>query len=571
MGPAVLAESGLAVLAALAAGAAVKKLRLPKVTGYIVAGLLLGPSVVGLLSAGDLGALEIVQRLALGLIMFRLGREFAAGPFRKLGRRVVITVCCVVGVTFGVTLAVMAAAGAGTTAAVLLAVIAVTTSPAAVVLVVREYDSEGPLTDVLLSVVALGNVIGLVLFDLTLPLVAGRPAAVLAVLGGVAGSVVFGAVLGLVLGAYERISSSPGELIAVTVAMLLVAIGAARLERLKELDPLIAAIVFGATYANASTRGAQVFDRITRVDMVVYCLFFVMAGAAIDFAAVRSVSVLVGPYIVARIAGIVFGSMLGTRLTGQRRDVRLYLGWALLPTGGVAIGVAHALSVGRLGGASMAPVVALALGSVAFFELIGPLAVKFAIVRVGEVKLISLVAEHGAFQALAAAVGQVRRALGIPSYRTLPLLRVTARHVMRTHVETLAQNARLPDIMRAMAHSGYDLLPVVDNEGRLHGGITLSSIRSVTFDPVLANLVIARDLASSSFPVVYEEDTLSDVIGKFADQPGELAALPVVDAGDHTHLIGMVNQREVLDAVHLVERTRRARAARPKQGDAHDD
>ncbi len=570
MDPKVLLESGLAVLAALLAGAVVKRLRLPKVTGYILAGMVLGPSALRLLTEHDLGSLELVERLALGLIMFSLGREFHASTFRKLGRRVLVTMGCVIAVTFAVTLAAMLAAGVEPGTAHLLAVIAVTTSPAAVVLVVREYDSDGPLTHMLLTVVALGNMVGLVLFDLTLPLAVPGHLGALHVIGGVAGSIVLGALFGLVLGAYERVSASTSELIAVTLALLLVAIGVRHLAPLRGFDPLIAAIAFGATYANASTKGAQLFDRVKRVDMLIYCLFFVMAGAAIRLSAIRTVSLLVAPYIAARMVGIVLGSKLGTRLAHQRREVRLYLGWALLPAGGVTIGLAHVLALAEPGGRA-ATVVALALASVAFFELVGPLAVKFSIVRVGEVKLISLVAEHGVAQALGVAVAQVRRAFGIPSYHTLPLERVTARHVMRTHVETLSEKARMSTIVRAIAHSSSDLFPVLDKEGRLAGGITLSDVRTVTFDPATARLVIARDLASSGFPVVYEEDTLSEVMGKFANQPGELANLPVVSAQDHTHLIGMISQRDVLDAVHLVERMRQKRAAKARRGDSDDD
>ena len=562
----VFLETGGALLAALLVGAVVKKLHLPKVTGYIVAGVVLGPSIVGLLAEQDLEGLELIKRLALGLIMFSLGREFRAGTFRKLGRRVVVTTCCVVVVTFAVTLAAMLAVGVQTKLAYLLGVIAVTTSPAAVLLVVRDYDSEGPLTDMLLAVVALGSVIGLVLFDLTFPFCTGEHLGALVVVSGVVGSVLLGALLGLLLGATERVSASSGELIAVTFAMLLVGIGLGELAGLRGFDPLIVTIIFGATYANASTKNAQLFDRLKRVDMLFYCLFFVLVGAEINLRIIRTVSLLVAPLIGARIVGVVLGAMLGARLAHQQRDVRLYLGWALLPTGGVAIGLAHVVGSSEIGGGLGGSVVALTLASVAFFELLGPLAVKFAIVRTGEVKLISLVAEHGALQALRAAIAQVRRALGIPGYRKLPLEDVTARHVMRTHVETLAQTALMPEMLRAMAHSGYDLFPVVDDEDRLLGGIYLSDIRTVVFDPAMVNLVIARDLASFNFPVVYEEDSLGEVLNKFATQPGELANLPVLDAGDHTHLIGMVNQREVLDAVHLVERARQKRAAQSKNG-----
>jgi len=560
MGLDIFVQAGGALLAALVVGAAVRKLHLPKVTGYLVAGILFGPSLVGMLSEPGIHDLTLIKQLALGLIFFNLGREFRSKTFRKLGRPALVTGLCIAGTTLAVTLAALLVAGANTQVAWILALIAVTTSPAAVLLVVRDYEAEGPFTDMLLAVVVLCDVIALVLFRVTLPLCTGEHLNVLVGLGGVAGSVLMGIVLGLLLSAFEQWTTRSGERIAVTLGMLLAGMGIAGKLAAFQFDPLILAMSYGVTFANATTKDEQLFGHLKFIEVPLYALFFVLAGAGMKFGLVKECGVLVFVMIGGRIVGLVAGAWVGTRAAGQRREIRTYLRLGLLPCAGAAIGLAG-MAGPALGGGVGRQVMVMALTSVAFFELLGPLAVKFAILRVGEVKLISLVTEHGALQALKSTVAQVRRALGIPVYHKLPIEHVTARHVMRTHVETISHDAPLPEIIRVMAHSRYDLFPVVDREARFVGGIYLSDIRSVVFDPAIATLVIARDLASFNFPVVYEEDSLNDVLQKFASQPGQLHNLPVLHTQDDTHLIGIINQREVLDAVHLVERARRKRKA----------
>jgi CBS domain-containing protein len=194
---------------------------------------------------------------------------------------------------------------------------------------------------------------------------------------------------------------------------------------------------------------------------------------------------------------------------------------------------------------------AIVLGSIVFYELIGPLTVKFALVRCGEVKMVSLLPHlpgQSGIDNLQKIVSQIRRSLGL-SVKGLGQAGEppVAKHVMRSSVETVPDNTRFDELLKIVSHARYDLLPVVDKEGNYMGNISFPGIRDVIFDQALADLVIARDLLDYESPYVTPDEPLGAVLQKFHDIKEEIGFLPVVAEGQNPRVVGMIRQRDVVD------------------------
>jgi Kef-type K+ transport system membrane component KefB len=386
-----LTSIGLILLLALMAGHLVKVFRVPEVTGYILVGVALGPSVLGWLSQDNLVALGVLSEVALGLILFSVGAVFEFSLFRRIGRQVFfVTVlessAAAVLVTGGAL-----ALGQPWSIALLLGAIATATAPASTLMVIRECDSAGPLTDSLLGIIAVNNLLCMSVFglvaaavDLTTS-VAGLATTDLLYrsafwfLWQLVGSAALGYLMGLLLAGWSSHVTERGERLILLTGALLFCVGVARA---LNLSALVTSLAVGATMVNLSDRSRHLFGALSNTDPPFYAIFFVIAGAELDVDQIPAMGALGLVYVIGRAAGKFAGARLAGWQLGLEPRVQKFLGFGLQAQAGLAVGLTLAVNSRYPQFASVVSTVVLS--SVAVFEMIGPASTRFALVRSGE-------------------------------------------------------------------------------------------------------------------------------------------------------------------------------------------
>lgn len=388
-----LTSLGLILLLALLAGHLVKVVRIPEVTGYILAGVALGPSILGWVSAENLLALEVLSEVALGLILFSIGSVFEFSRFRRLGRQFLNLTLVESALAAALVTAGVLALGQPWQVALLLGAIAIATAPASTLMVIRECDSAGPLTDNLLGIIAINNLFCITAYaaaaaaiDLASGL-GGRSifdAAYLAVyplLWQLAGSAAWGYLVGMLLAGWSTQVRETGEMLILLAGSILLCVG---VSRLLELSPLIASLAVGATMVNLSPRSKHLFDTLAGTDPPFYAIFFVLAGADLDLTLVPAMGVVGLIYVAGRSLGKFTGAAAGARWLQLEPTVQRFLGFGLLAQAGLAVGLT--LAIEQRYEAFAPQVSTVVLASVAIFEVIGPISARFALMRAGEVE-----------------------------------------------------------------------------------------------------------------------------------------------------------------------------------------
>ena len=397
-----LSSLGLILLMALLAGSLARALRIPEVTGFILAGVVVGPSLLGWVSSRNLETLHVMSQAALGMILFSVGSALDLSRYRHLGRRMVTIAAVEAAVTGALVSTCMWVAGIAWPAALLLGCIAMSTAPAATMMVLREQDSRGPLTDVIVAVVTLNKVVVLVTFSVVATVVAvaggfGGSRSPMSVIGysafgliwELAGSIALGYLVGLLLAGWGSKLTEHGEAQILLIGSILFCIGASMT---LDLSPLISSMTVGATVVNLSRTSQRLGIALSRFDPPIYAVFFVIAGAGIDIGRLTSLGLAGGAFVLGRGVGKVLGFRLGCHRTGLSPQVGVMLGCSMLALADLAVGltVEVARRFPELRG-SVSPIV---LGAVALYETLGPLGTRFAIVRSGESRALDP-APHG--------------------------------------------------------------------------------------------------------------------------------------------------------------------------------
>ncbi len=398
----------ISLIAGLMMSRVAKRVGLPAVTAYLITGLLLGPFCVGRLSLPGVGfhsmeevsSMGLLSEMALGFIAFTIGNEFRLGQLRSMGRQAitvgilqaVVTTIIVDGALILLHLAFPQALSLSS--AITLGAIAAATAPAATLMVVRQYQADGPLTRLLLMVVAIDDAVGLVLFSASFGVASaleqGGISAITVIVEPVLEiilSLLLGAVAGFILDWSERYFHSRGNRISMTVAFVLLTVGLSMVEF--QLGPvhcgfslLLVCMMTGTIFCNICQTSEVLIERLDRWTTPLSILFFVLSGAELDLQILRSpVVLLIGAvYIIARSAGKILGAYSSCAMTGCEKNIQKYLGITLLPQAGVALGMAITAST-LSDGAMVRNVV---LFSVLVYELVAPTLTKNALFAAGE-------------------------------------------------------------------------------------------------------------------------------------------------------------------------------------------
>jgi Kef-type K+ transport system membrane component KefB len=383
---------GLILMAALLAGHLAQLARVPEVTGYLLVGVLIGPSALDLISHENITTLGFLSDVALGLILFNIGSIFEASNFRQVGPGVVRVTLWEATLAFALVCLVLVFSGMALPLALLLAVVAMETAPATTLMVLNEYDAEGPMTNRLLALVALNNMYVLVMFGVVTAaltlfdssgqgwLVSGYRA-VHGLIWTTVGSVALGALLGLLMDFWATRAKESGEAMILSIGAVLIGVGASRW---LGLSPLISTLALGATVANASPQGGRLLRALGRADPPLYAAFFVLAGAELVPASVLGLGLIGVGYTVARTVGKVAGARIGLRGQEVSDDIRRHLGYCLISSSSLAVGLT--IQIRSAFPAYGATITGIVLAAVVIFEVIGPLLTRRALFATGEAK-----------------------------------------------------------------------------------------------------------------------------------------------------------------------------------------
>ena len=399
----------VALLAGLLLSRLAKKVQLPAVTAYLVAGVLIGPFVLGKIGIPGLGITSdqiegfgLISDLALGFIAFSMGSEFRIAQLKKIGKQATF-----IGVfqALFTTLVVDAALIVlhfiipetfTLESAIVLGAVATATAPAATLMVVKQYKAKGPVTDILLPVVALDDAVGLVVFAISFGIArslgAGSINAMSVILEPILEvvlSLALGFVMGLLFTLCEKYfhSRSKRMAVSVTFVMMTVALSSMSFEIGTVhigFSSLLACMMLGTVFCNICEVSEELMERADRWTTPVLILFFVISGAELELSVFADIMVVVigAVYIISRSLGKYFGAGISAKIAKCNPNVVKYLGITLLPQAGVALGMAiKAIELGPEG----AIVRNITLFAVLIYEIVGPFLTKVALTKAGDI------------------------------------------------------------------------------------------------------------------------------------------------------------------------------------------
>lgn len=383
----VLLTIGIAMAAGLLVSRLARLVKLPNVTAFLVAGLVIGPCVGRIITEEQAASMNVISEAALGFIAYAIGGEFKLSYLKKIGKAP-LTITFFQGMTTALCVDVgLIVLGVPVPEALLLGAIALATAPAATLMVVRQYKANGPVTQMLLPVVAMDDALGLMVFSISSSVAAALlggemtvQSMLVAPLVEIVGSLALGSALGFVLGYCSRFFASRGNKLALSIALVLAGVG---LCDMWGLSSLLVCMMIGAVMVNISQQHEVLMEQCDRFTPPLFLLFFVLSGAQLDLTVLPVVGLTGICYLLLRSIGKWCGTMLGALCVHADGNIRKYLGLTLLPQAGVAIGMSQLVSIKFPALASQINTIVLA--GVLVFELVGPIVTKLALTKAGEI------------------------------------------------------------------------------------------------------------------------------------------------------------------------------------------
>lgn len=388
---------GIILLLGLILGKLAEAIKLPNITGYLVAGLFLGP-VTHFLSAEELSHMTVISHIALGFIAFQVGNELWLGKLKKSGKKIVIitviqalfTSLVVSGLLFIV---------AKPSVALILGAIAAATAPAPIMMLINKYRAKGPLTDTIVPIVGLDDAVGVIVFGVMLSLgvaLAGSNSGhlnIIDLLGGplleIGLSILLGSVIGFIAGFATKTITKDRETkvkhLDVVIITVFLTVGVAMIF---DASPILTPMIAGAFVTNQINKDTYILEDETIRFFIppIMILFFTISGAQLSFDVLSTIGLVGLVYIIGRTIGKFGGAFIGCTLVHSEPTVKKYLGFAMLPQSGVAIGLAMAAftAINNVNPDMAKSIQNITLASVLVFALIGPVLAKIAFGRAKE-------------------------------------------------------------------------------------------------------------------------------------------------------------------------------------------
>ena len=380
----------IAMAAGLFMSRLIRYVRLPNVTAYLIAGVLLGP-VFGVLDVNATSSLSIISDVALGFIAYSIGAEFKLSYLKNIGIKPIVITCFESAFASLVVFLALYAIRQPLPVSLTLAAIAAATAPAATLMVIRQYKAKGPVCSMLLPVVAMDDATGLILYAVlsNLAISLDRKGTQLSAVSlllmplvQIILSLLLGVVIGFVLSLVLRFFHSRGNKLALTLCAVFLGVGLSA-PNVLNLSSLLVCMMIGATMVNLCHDSTAMLEQCDRFTPPLFMLFFVLSGAGLDFSVLTTVGLVGVIYVIARVAGKVLGATLGAVVEKCDRNIIRYLGLTLIPQAGVAIGMAR-LAMQDLPEYG-AIINAVVLAGTLVYELTGPVITKTALLKAGEI------------------------------------------------------------------------------------------------------------------------------------------------------------------------------------------
>lgn len=401
----------IAIIAGLLLSRAAKKVQLPAVTAYLIAGILIGPYLLGSFGVSGLGftSLENVKEysvfcdVALGFIAFDIGNEFRVSQLKRIGKQATIVAiiqgCCATLLVDVVLIGLhfLMPDKLSVSSAILLGAIAAATAPASTLMVVKQYKAKGPLTNMLLPVVAIDDAVCLIVYAISFGIARALQNGAVSIasvliepLMEVVCSLLLGAVMGYLLTIMEKHFHSNSKRLSIIIAfviftvalsMLTFDIGGIHIG----FSSLLVCMMTGTMFCNTCNFSEEMMERANKWTAPLYILFFALSGAELELSVFTNFAIIaIGViYVISRSAGKMGGASLGCKLMNCEDSVRKYLGITLLPQEGVALGMSMKAAAAMGGDGQM--IRNIILFAVLVYELVGPLMTKIALTKAGEI------------------------------------------------------------------------------------------------------------------------------------------------------------------------------------------
>jgi len=407
----ILLSLGIALAAGLLLSRFIKPLKLPAVTGYLIAGILIGPYCLGRLGVEGLGftshasvkSFNIVCETALGFIAFAIGNEFRLSSLKQIGKQAtVIAIFQALVATLFVDVALVALHFAfpeklTIETAIVLGAIATATAPAATLMVVRQYKAKGPLTSLLLPVVALDDAVGLIVFAVSFGVAKAMLSGAVSVVAMVVNPILevilslgLGAAVGVLFTFTEKLfkSNSKRQALAITYVIIAIALSMMKFEIGEvhiSFSSLLVCMMLGTVFCNMCEHSEEIMEKTDKWTAPIFILFFVVSGAELELSVFTDIIVVVIGlvYILARSAGKISGAYVSAKMTKCEPTIQKFLGITLLPQAGVALGMS--LTAANELEAAGELIRNISLFAVLIYELIGPMLTKIALIKAGEI------------------------------------------------------------------------------------------------------------------------------------------------------------------------------------------
>ena len=378
----------LILFSGLIFGRLVKFIKLPNVTGYLIAGLIIGPYILNLIPKNIVTDFELISEMALAFIAFSIGSEFKLSYLKRVGLTPII-IAIFEGLTATVLVTgVLVIFGFDIKISLLLGTIAAATAPAATIMVVKQFKAKGPVTETLLSVVALDDAVALIAFGFSMAIVnsmqhPGEGSAIMTVilpLIEIIGSIVLGIILGLLFNIPLRFFKKDSNRLIIVVGFIF--LGSA-IASMLGLSSLLLCMSMGTALINTSKSGESIFKIVDNITAPIFLIFFVVSGAELDITILPSIGLIGILYVVFRVIGKISGAYIGSTLIKAPETVKKYIGFTLIPQAGVAIGLS--LTASQTLPEYGKTIRAVILCATLVYELIGPAMTKIGLKKAGEI------------------------------------------------------------------------------------------------------------------------------------------------------------------------------------------
>ncbi|MCR9292094.1 MAG: cation:proton antiporter [bacterium] len=538
---------GILLLASLLAGILADWVRIPKVTAYLLAGMVVGPSLLNAISVEHMQRLEPLTQLAMALVLLELGCAFPLAQVRPILRHATALSAGELLTTFFMVALAVWLFGFGLSGAVLLGALALATAPATTVLVLKECNSEGPVTELAGVLVALNNIVAIIAFEIlflvarlvsaefTDPIATQLSRLTLDIGGacllGIAGGLVISFCTGL-------LSQRRWLVMVIAVAILMLGLCATW-----HLPYMLAFLIAGVVVVNTSESADQLLFEQEKIAGLLVVVFFAVHGGELQLSAFLAAGLIGLVYIVARSAGKVLGVRWAAMLHREGPSVRRYLGSCMLAQAGAAIALSS-IAADRWPelGERLEVII---LGSVVFFEIVGPMLIRWSVLQAGEVPLARAV-----FHSRETPSSQVAKmwmkatdALGWSNRKTIDIRQIKVVDIMRENVAGLLQTAGFDDVIEYIRRSHDNTYVVIDDEEHVVGLIRYDLLSDIFFDASVDELVCAEDLSTPAQVILHPQDEISKAIEVFRYTSDDI--LPVVSVEPKHRFLGVIRRSDV--------------------------